>query len=381
MATMESLGDFFNTIQEAGISDIAAEVGIISESAPAPMNETHTTAAAAEPTTAVSNGGGSSSYTLGPDQPSAYVSMPLTGPQVPDGLQNTLALAAEPAAKKKRLQRAHGGKQGDKGLRHFSMKVCEKVEQKGKTTYNEVADELVAEFALDANDGGGSTLDAQYDEKNIRRRVYDALNVLMAMDIITKEKKNIMWRGLPTNTEQEGARLKMDLTQRKERLEKKRLHLQELLTQQISFKSLVQRNSAPPQPGDRIPLPFIIVNTHKETVIDCEMAEDKQEIFFNFSAPFEIHDDNEIMKRMQLHSCSTQRELESLVPPHLAPYTNSWQPHWQPQLLQPPPQQLQLQQPQQQLPQQQQQLLQQQQPAGDVANGVVPMIVAQNAGS
>ena len=34
-----------------------------------------------------------------------------------------------------------------------------------------------------------------------------ALQVLMAMDIITKEKKNIMWRGLPTNTEQEGLRL------------------------------------------------------------------------------------------------------------------------------------------------------------------------------
>jgi hypothetical protein len=31
------------------------------------------------------------------------------------------------------------------------------------------------------------------------------------------------------------------------------------------------------------------VNSRKETVIDCEMAEDKQEIFFNFSAPFEIH--------------------------------------------------------------------------------------------
>ena len=88
------------------------------------------------------------------------------------------------------------------------MKVCEKVEQKGKTTYNEVADELVAEFAVDTSEGA-SALDQQYDEKNIRRRVYDALNVLMAMDIITKEKKNIMWRGLPTNTEQEGARLKV----------------------------------------------------------------------------------------------------------------------------------------------------------------------------
>jgi hypothetical protein len=36
----------------------------------------------------------------------------------------------------------------------------------------------------------------QYDEKNIRRRVYDALNVLMAMDIISKEKKEIQWKGL-----------------------------------------------------------------------------------------------------------------------------------------------------------------------------------------
>ena len=35
---------------------------------------------------------------------------------------------------------------GGKGLRHFSMKVCEKVKAKGTTSYNEVADELVAEL-------------------------------------------------------------------------------------------------------------------------------------------------------------------------------------------------------------------------------------------
>lgn len=29
-----------------------------------------------------------------------------------------------------------------RGLRHFSMKVCEKVEEKGTTSYNEVADEV-----------------------------------------------------------------------------------------------------------------------------------------------------------------------------------------------------------------------------------------------
>ena len=45
------------------------------------------------------------------------------------------------SAKKKK------GEKGGKGLRHFSMKVCEKVQKKGVTSYNEVADELVAEFS------------------------------------------------------------------------------------------------------------------------------------------------------------------------------------------------------------------------------------------
>ena len=33
--------------------------------------------------------------------------------------------------------------------------------------------------------------------------MYDALNVLMAMNIISKEKKDIRWIGLPTNSVQE----------------------------------------------------------------------------------------------------------------------------------------------------------------------------------
>jgi hypothetical protein len=55
-----------------------------------------------------------------------------------------------------------GIKQG-KGLRHFSMRMCEKVESKGTTTYNEVADELVAEMKGAVLEDGTT-----YDEKNIR---------------------------------------------------------------------------------------------------------------------------------------------------------------------------------------------------------------------
>lgn len=78
-----------------------------------------------------------------------------------------------------------------KGLRHFSKLVSDKVAERGVTTYNEVADELAADIRASKKQRHG------YDQKNIRRRVYDALNVLMAMDIIAKDKKEIRWLGIP----------------------------------------------------------------------------------------------------------------------------------------------------------------------------------------
>ena len=47
----------------------------------------------------------------------------------------------------KRRRTPNSSEKGSKGLRHFAMLVCEKVKQKVTTTYNEVADELVAEYS------------------------------------------------------------------------------------------------------------------------------------------------------------------------------------------------------------------------------------------
>ena len=120
-----------------------------------------------------------------------------------------------------------------KGLRHFSMKVCEKVKQKGTTTYNQVADELVSEYCgglTNASSTSSSDL-WTHDQKNVRRRVYDALNVLMAMGIISKEKKEIKWIGLPYNRKQECADLEVDKKRREERVEAKCEDLKDLLTE------------------------------------------------------------------------------------------------------------------------------------------------------
>ncbi|XP_047987737.1 transcription factor Dp-1 isoform X2 [Leguminivora glycinivorella] len=222
-------------------------------------------------------------------------------------------------------RRKHADKVG-KGLRHFSMKVCEKVRTKGFTSYNEVADELVLEFSAGMH---GSA-----DSQNIRRRVYDALNVLMAMNIISKEKKEIRWLGLPTNSVQECTALEKEKQAKLEKIQKKTQQLQELILQHISFKSLIERNKeaeskgVKPSPSSAIHLPFIVVNTSDKALIDCSISNDKTEYMFNFNKRFQIHDDIDILKRMGLlygldkGECSEEEieRVKSMVPKSLEYY-------------------------------------------------------------
>ncbi|OWM69689.1 hypothetical protein CDL15_Pgr025538 [Punica granatum] len=212
--------------------------------------------------------------------------------------------------KKKRAQRAAAGDKGGRGLRQFSMKVCEKVESKGRTTYNEVADELVAEFAEPTN-STESPDQQQYDEKNIRRRVYDALNVLMAMDIISKDKKEIQWKGLPHTSVNDIEELKTERSGLRSRIEKKAAYLRELEEQ-----NLIQRNEqlygSGNAPTGGVALPFILVQviaslpiavskTRPHATVEVEISEDMQLVHFDFnSTPFELHDDNYILKAMKL---------------------------------------------------------------------------------
>ncbi|XP_031554863.1 transcription factor Dp-1-like [Actinia tenebrosa] len=249
--------------------------------------------------------------------------------------ENDIMDSAERRKRGKRLPSAGRGPVGDKsgkGLRHFSMKVCEKVQQKGTTSYNEVADELVREFS--DPEKHLSPTDQAYDQKNIRRRVYDALNVLMAMNIISKEKKEIRWIGLPTNSAQECQQLEEEKKDRQDRIRQKTAQLQELILQQIAFKNLVQRNrvnekqQGAPAQNTTIHLPFIIVNTSKKTVIDCSISNDKFEYLFNFDNTFEIHDDIEVLKRMNMafglekKLCSEDNlnRSRTMVPKALEPY-------------------------------------------------------------
>lgn len=198
------------------------------------------------------------------------------------------------------------------------------------TTYNEVANILVIE-ALKLFDGEPYPDKKMKDhEKNIRRRVYDALNVLLATDIISKTKekgdreKSIHWRGYPSSSSVDLIMLQKEKEAAIAEIAKKKECLKELLVQNVCFRNLETRNKRykldeKSREEDKIALPFIVVNTAENAVIQCEMNPEKTDVMFDFNMPFEINDDNEILKRLGLSHASYE-DLEKLLPKDIFQY-------------------------------------------------------------
>lgn len=187
----------------------------------------------------------------------------------------------------------------NKGLRHFSKRVCDKVKTKMVTTYKEVADELVAECV-----GNSESPTFLYDQKNIRRRVYDALNVLMALDIIAKNKKDITWKGLPSGSIQNSVYLVQEKENRLNSVKRKLLALQEIIMQEVAIKQLVKRNQdtenkfGPPPNNTYVNLPFMAISANEDTTVEVEISEDQKQYGLSFDDKFSVIDDTELLKSM-----------------------------------------------------------------------------------
>lgn len=75
------------------------------------------------------------------------------------------------------------------GLKEISKNVKNIVKTLKRTTYKEISDIIINEY--------NESLSDSKDEKNIRRRIYDSLNVMKAMKLFKKDKyeKYILWNG------------------------------------------------------------------------------------------------------------------------------------------------------------------------------------------
>ncbi|KAG0165823.1 hypothetical protein DFQ28_007427 [Apophysomyces sp. BC1034] len=220
-----------------------------------------------------------------------------------------------------------------KGLRHFSKQVCDKVAERGVTNYNEVANQLAKEGAKNV------------DQKNIRRRVYDALNVLMAMNIITKEKKQIQWLGVPEcfNQDKTSSDLQQQIKEEECRhavltasIEHSRQQMREQLTQvmttcpgvckaeklklqfpakHLQMCKLIWRNQqAPDNETEKIALPFFIVSCPTSKQVHCKSeGRDTVPSFESNDESTVIYKDSDVLSQLPFDRISAQH-LASWVP-------------------------------------------------------------------
>jgi hypothetical protein len=161
------------------------------------------------------------------------------------------------------------------------------------------------------------TVDPETDDKIVRRKVADVLNVLTAMGIVTRKKKSLTWVGIPLGSH---ASVEMRLSEGESlasRITKKRAELRDLYQQHIALHMLSEFNKARPvqvDEKDRIHVPFVIINTLADAKIQCEIGEDNQQVVFHFDAPFTIRDDYDVLKDMGLHT-ALPHIIEAIVPP------------------------------------------------------------------
>jgi hypothetical protein len=205
------------------------------------------------------------------------------------------------------------------GLKEISNKVKEIMKRKGQTTYKEISDEIVSEIK-----GKGIK-----DEKNIRRRIYDALNVMKSINLFQKEKgsKKIMWNyseGKNYIVPFENNNIFNKKNYDKDYYDKindlnndisiKKKTLKVLSKELNSLKFIIDRNKKNNiniDENTKIYFPFLIIefpknlnnqNEDEENKIKVSMNENRTKAHFGFNAANKLYGDLDALSKIRKYS-------------------------------------------------------------------------------
>ncbi|CDW87654.1 transcription factor dp1 [Stylonychia lemnae] len=207
----------------------------------------------------------------------------------------------------------------NKKLVFLSKKVLEEVSTKKETT-------------------GTNSLDF----KNVQRRVYDALNVLSALDVITKDRNRITFKGYNgllqqtqesrVNQDQQiiqSDQLTKEIDDVKMRLEAKTAFMLEIAQQvryhafRLSLVNGFEKTSGAKLFNAAIEQ-FIFEDQNrcsfqKDSQIDILQKEDQEQMIVNTDKQFEIVNENHVMQKINLNTM-TNDDIKNLLQPQLQQY-------------------------------------------------------------
>jgi E2F/DP family winged-helix DNA-binding domain/Transcription factor DP len=145
----------------------------------------------------------------------------------------------------------------NKGLKVLSKKIKDILVKNGKASYKVVSDHIVNEMKT------YNEIDKDNESDNIRRRIYDSLNVLEASGVVGKAEKNYFWKGFPNIQSEYNESMGSSVANLKFLIEHKRQTLREVCKRYYSLKELITRNSKMDKPAEKIDFPFIIIGTEE----------------------------------------------------------------------------------------------------------------------
>lgn len=140
-----------------------------------------------------------------------------------------------------------------KGLKYLTTLVKQLVCRHQPTSFKDVAVKLIDELI----ESEGS--DRVKEEKNVRRRVYDAINVLIAAGVLERDGRTVRWKEEFNAIELDEKRAMLE--KRRAEIDSKRLEFKEVLNKYLAIQNLIFRNKSNPKTPSAIQFPFIVVST------------------------------------------------------------------------------------------------------------------------
>lgn len=183
-----------------------------------------------------------------------------------------------------------------RGLKAFSAMILSILQKEKEIDYTRVAEVIIG---MAGNTG---------EDKNIRRRIYDALNVMCAIEIVKKDKKMVYLVdnplcGCETEVNKRLIRLGHAITcttKLKERIEEKKRVLEETVKRKDLLLKLIERNKKKEheEEKERLHFPFLLISTGKKSRIDCETNDKRSYFKFIFASEYQIYEDVHILKQV-----------------------------------------------------------------------------------
>lgn len=181
------------------------------------------------------------------------------------------------------------------GLKEISNKVKKIIKDRRVTSYKEISDNIVQELDVISSQ----------DSKNIRRRIYDALNVIKALGLFTnnpQDTKSIVWNS-DVNQAEINEDLKQKITEEEKIIAAKKEISEEIRLKSEIYRSLIIKNKARDvyvKAEEKIRPPFIVMSSATSLMdqVNLVFEECKKKIHISSSYPLNIRGDLDIITRI-----------------------------------------------------------------------------------